>query len=129
MTCDQGPLQLRDHGVVEAQDPRPDVVTLGQRGEQVFPDFLFDSPLAVPGGAQFADGAGQMIRCGHHSTLRLLRACTSEGRAIRSIARPLALVYCSTTVACSSPGFQVIVPCSNVDFLPPSGVSTSSLVG
>ena len=67
---DQRPLQLRQHGVVEAQDSRPDLVTFGQPGQQVFPDFLFDSPFTVPGGTQFADGAGQVDRCGHHSTLR-----------------------------------------------------------
>ena len=32
-------------------------------------------------------------------------------------------------MAWASPGFHVIVPCSNVAFLPPSGVSVSSLVG
>jgi len=67
---DQRTLDLGQHGVVEAQDARPDLVTLGQRGQQVFPDFLFDSPFTVPGGTQFADGAGQVIRSGHHSTLR-----------------------------------------------------------
>ncbi len=59
---DQRPLHLRQHGVLEAQDPRPDVVPRGQRGEQILPDFLLDSPFAVTGGAQFADGAGQIAR-------------------------------------------------------------------
>jgi hypothetical protein len=31
---------------------------------------LLDAPFAVPGGTQFADGAGQVIRSGHHTTLR-----------------------------------------------------------
>jgi len=31
---------------------------------------LLDAPFAVSGGTQFADGAGQVIRSGHHTTLR-----------------------------------------------------------
>jgi hypothetical protein len=69
---DQGALQLRDHGVLEAEDARPRVAALGQRGQQVFPDFLFDAPLAMPGGLQLADGPGQSMRLCHHSTLRRL---------------------------------------------------------
>ncbi|PQM47101.1 hypothetical protein C1Y40_02707 [Mycobacterium talmoniae] len=65
VTGDQRPLQLRDHGVVEAPDPRPDRFTIGafgEAGQQVLPDFGFDPPLAVAGGAQFAEGAGQRLR-------------------------------------------------------------------
>ena len=47
---DQRPLQLRKHGVLEAQDAGPHVAALGQRGQQVLPDFGFDAPLAMAGG-------------------------------------------------------------------------------
>ena len=69
---DQGPLQLRKHGVLEAEDAGPRVAALGQRGQQVLPDLVLDAPLAMAGGTQLADGPGQIIRWGHHSTLRLL---------------------------------------------------------
>ena len=47
---DQGPLQLRKHGVLEPQDARPHVAALGQRGQQVLPNLGFDAPLAMAGG-------------------------------------------------------------------------------
>jgi len=47
-------------------------------GQQVLSDFLFDAPFAVAGGSQLADGAGQIMRLGHNSTLRLL---STTGRA------------------------------------------------
>ncbi len=62
MARDQRPLHLRQNGVVEAQDARPDVVAFGQRGQQILADFLLDSPLTMAGGAQLADRAGQIAR-------------------------------------------------------------------
>ena len=59
---DQRPLELRKHGVLEAEDSGPYLAALGQRGQQVLPDFLFDAPLAMAGGTQLADGAGQIVR-------------------------------------------------------------------
>ncbi len=50
MAGDQGPLQLRDDGVFEAQDAGPHVAAVGQRGQQILPDFGFDAPLAMAGG-------------------------------------------------------------------------------
>ncbi|CEZ53460.1 Uncharacterised protein [Mycobacterium tuberculosis] len=60
VTGDQGPLHLGNHGVVETQDARPDVVAVGQRGQQIFPDFLLDPPFPMTGGTQLAHGAGQV---------------------------------------------------------------------
>ena len=62
VTRDQRPLQLRQYGVVEAQDAWPDLVSLGQRGQQILADFLLDSPFTMAGGTQFADRAGQIAR-------------------------------------------------------------------
>ena len=59
---DQSALQLRKHGVLEAQDAGPRVAALGQRGQQVLPDLVLDAPLAMAGGTQLADGPGQIIR-------------------------------------------------------------------
>ena len=59
---DQRPLQLRQDGVVEAQDAWPDLVAVGQRGQQILADFLLDSPLTMAGGTQLADRAGQIAR-------------------------------------------------------------------
>ena len=59
---DQRPLQLRQHGVVEADDAGPHVAALGQCGQQVLPDLVFDAPLAMAGCAQLADGPGQIVR-------------------------------------------------------------------
>ncbi|OOK78324.1 mg-chelatase subunit ChlI-like domain protein [Mycobacterium kansasii] len=42
MACDQGPLHLRQHRVLEAQNAGPDILALGQCGQQIFPDFLLD---------------------------------------------------------------------------------------
>src|ERR1700694_2380206 len=72
MPGDQCALQLRQHGVLEPEDARPDIPALGQRGQQVLPDFLFDAPLAVAGSSQLADGGGQIMGLSHHTTLRLL---------------------------------------------------------
>ena len=38
------------------------VWALGQRGQQIFAEFLLDSPFTMTGGTQFADGAGQVAR-------------------------------------------------------------------
>ncbi len=65
VTRDQRPLQLGQYGVVETKDPGPDVAglrALGQRGQQIFAEFLLDSPFTMTGGTQFADGAGQVAR-------------------------------------------------------------------
>ena len=59
---DQCPLDLRQYGVVEAQDAWPNVVALRERGQQILPDFLLDSAFTMTGGAQFADGTGQIAR-------------------------------------------------------------------
>ena len=59
---DQRALELRDDGVLEAEDAGPHVAALGQRGQQVLPDFGLHAPLAMPGGAQLADGAGEIVR-------------------------------------------------------------------
>ena len=37
---EQGPLELRDHGVLEAVQAGPRVAALGQRGQQVLPDLV-----------------------------------------------------------------------------------------
>jgi len=69
---DQRPLQLGQDGVLEAQDAwpdRPTLCTLGEACQQIFPEFFFDAPFTVSGGTQFADGAGQIVRSGHHTTL------------------------------------------------------------
>jgi hypothetical protein len=58
----------------------------------------------VPGGTQFADGAGQIIRSGHHSTLRRLSEYgTVAGRVGKNKAEQsrglpgLAEVSCATS--------------------------------
>jgi uncharacterized repeat protein (TIGR01451 family) len=48
---DERPLHLRQDSVLEAQDARPDIVTFGQRGEEVLPQFLLDSSFTVACGA------------------------------------------------------------------------------
>ena len=58
---EQGPLELRDHGGVEAVDARPRVAALLQRGQQVRAELLAQVQLPVSGGAQLAerpDGRG-----------------------------------------------------------------------
>ncbi|GAA4539842.1 hypothetical protein GCM10023161_19790 [Mycobacterium paraffinicum] len=60
MPGDERPFQLGQDGLLKTQDSRPNLVALRQRGQQVFPDFLFDSPFTMAGGTQFADGAGQI---------------------------------------------------------------------
>lgn len=75
VTCDECAFQLRQHGLVESKDSGPYLVSGGQRRQKVLPEFLLDSAFTVTGGAQFADGSGQMARCRHHSTLRPLSTC------------------------------------------------------
>ena len=71
MSGDQCALELGDHGVLEAEDPRPRIAAFGQRSEQVLQDFLLHAPLAVAGSPQLADGPGKVMGLSHHSTLRL----------------------------------------------------------
>ncbi len=42
--------KLGQHGVVETQAAWPDLVALGERGQQIFPDFLLNSPFTMTGG-------------------------------------------------------------------------------
>ena len=73
---DQGAFQLRQHGVVEAEDAGPDgcgVVAVGQTSQQVLGDLLFDPPFAMAGSTQLTESRGQIergVQRGHHSTLR-----------------------------------------------------------
>ncbi len=62
MAGDQRPFQLRQHRVVEPEDSRPDLVAVRQRGQQVLPDLLPDSSLAVTGGTQPAEGIRKILR-------------------------------------------------------------------
>ena len=64
MSGDQRALQLRKHGVFESEDPGPDVDAVGQGGQQVLPDLRLDAALAMPGGAQLAEGAGKVFGAG-----------------------------------------------------------------
>ena len=59
---DQRALELRDDGVLEAEDAGPHVAALAERGQQVLADFGLHAPLAVPGRAQLAEGAGEIVR-------------------------------------------------------------------
>ena len=59
---DQRPLELRKHGVLEAEDAGPHVAPLGERSQQVLPDFGLDAAFDVPGGPQLADGAREVVR-------------------------------------------------------------------
>jgi hypothetical protein len=53
---------LRKHGVLEAQDARPHVTALAERGKQILADFGLHAPLAMPGGAELAECAGEIVR-------------------------------------------------------------------
>jgi hypothetical protein len=59
---DQRPFELRQHGVLEAQDSGPNVAPLRERSQQVLPNLRLDASLAVPGGPQLADGTGELVR-------------------------------------------------------------------
>ncbi len=59
---DQRPFDLRQHGVLETEQTGPDLsAPSAEAGEQVLPEFLLDAALPMAGGAQLADGAGQII--------------------------------------------------------------------
>ena len=64
MPGDQRTLELGQHGVLETEDSGPDVVTGSQRCQQVLPDLLLDAAIAVPRGAQLAEGAGKVFGTG-----------------------------------------------------------------
>ena len=59
---DQRALQLRQDGVLEAEDAGPDVAAVGQRGEEVLPDFDLDAALAMTGGTELAERAREIVR-------------------------------------------------------------------
>ena len=62
---DQGALELRDDGVLEAQDPWPhlgDVHARAQLGQQILAELGLHAAFAVSRGAQLTDGAGEIVR-------------------------------------------------------------------
>ncbi len=63
------PLQLRDHRVVEAVQPRPRVLARPQLGQQVGADLLAQRLLDVSALAELADGGGlpDCLRHRHHA--------------------------------------------------------------
>ena len=70
---EQRPLELRDHGGVEAVQTRPRVAPLAQGVEQVVPDLVSKCLLLVAALAELADGAdGRCVRR-HPLTLLSLR--------------------------------------------------------
>src|SRR6185503_20706305 len=58
---EQGPLQLGEHGALEADDARPRVASRLQRGDQVVADLVLDATLDVAGRAERAQGAGKLV--------------------------------------------------------------------
>ncbi len=69
---DQGPLELRDDGGLEAVEARPRVAALGQGAEEVVADLGAQGLGDVAGGAELADGRRSGSRGGsggHHFTL------------------------------------------------------------
>ena len=65
---EQGPLQLGEHGALEADDARPRVAPRLQRGDQVVADLVLDATLDVAGRAERAQGAGKLVRHPSHAT-------------------------------------------------------------
>jgi hypothetical protein len=55
---EQGALQLRQDGVVEADDAGEALPATAQECQQVVPDLVLDGLVAVPGGPQGAQGGG-----------------------------------------------------------------------
>ena len=51
-----GPLDVRQHGLAEADDAGEAVFARAHPGQQVAAQFVFDGLVPVPGGAQFAQG-------------------------------------------------------------------------
>jgi hypothetical protein len=92
VTGQQGPLEVREHRVPEADDPGETVLAGPHPGQQVLPDLLFDAPVHVAVRAQFTQrGCGRwppMPRGGmtmlavwlHHSTLCPSTGCSHPGR-------------------------------------------------
>ncbi len=76
---EQGALELRAHGVLEADDAGERVGARGQGGEEVVAQLVLDAAQLVPGGAQGAERARQVGRGvwgevgGHRSTVRRVR--------------------------------------------------------
>ena len=58
MPGDDGPLQVRKHGLAETDDAGERVLAGAQRGQQVLAHLLLDAPELVPAGAQLAHGGG-----------------------------------------------------------------------
>jgi hypothetical protein len=51
---EERPLQLRDHGLVEPDDPGKSLLARAHPGQQVAPDLVLDGLVTVPAGPQFA---------------------------------------------------------------------------
>ena len=58
MAGDDGPFQVRQHGLAEADDAGKRVLAGAQGGQQVLAHLLLDGPELVPAGAQLAHGGG-----------------------------------------------------------------------
>ena len=58
MPGDDGPLQVRKHGLAEADDAGKRVLAGAQGGQQVLPHLLLDAAELVPAGAKLAHGGG-----------------------------------------------------------------------
>ena len=57
---EQGALEVGQHGLVEPDDAWEPGVAAAQAGEEVGADLLLDGAVLVPGGAQRADGGGEV---------------------------------------------------------------------
>ncbi len=66
----QRPLDLGQHGVVEADDAREPGLARAQPRQQVCPQLFLDRAVLVAGGAQLAESTGQVRRDGHRLVLR-----------------------------------------------------------
>ena len=60
MAGDEGALELRDDGVLEAVQAGPRVDPVAQAGEQVVAELGAEGLELVPGGTELADGGRQL---------------------------------------------------------------------
>ena len=58
MTCEQRPFDVRQHGLVEADDAGKPVLAGAHSGEQVLSDLLFDGPVDVAARTELTDCGG-----------------------------------------------------------------------
>ena len=94
MAGEQGPLDLRSHRLIEADDAWEGVVAIGESLDEVRSDFILDRAMGVAGGAEIPEGHRKVGRAqrddvGHGRTVAAKGAGGMGWPIVQSASTPL----------------------------------------